>query len=229
MSCQTGSMPRMVDRADRAEAIAATVQRIATTSGFSAVTVRKVSEELGASTTVVTHYFASRADLVRHTVRTVTTQRTTELELHLAGRRGRDAVRAMAEWVAVRPSDEHHRLWLAIVVGAASDVVLRHELDRFNRWWDDTVARHLAEFDPPEPDPDGFADAIDVVLSGLVLARLETTSMWDNHRRRAVLDRLLTSIGLPPPRNVHVDRRRELPATPTQNGDLIAPEPSGIG
>jgi AcrR family transcriptional regulator len=191
-------VPKAVDRTERTAEITAAVERIATRDGFSSVTVRRVSEELGASTTAVTHYFASRDELVRSTVRRVIDRRTGELDVELADLQGRAAVRSMADWVALRPGDHHHRLWLAIVVGAAADVVLREELDRFNRWWDDRVERHLAEFEPPEPDPDGLADLLDVVLSGLVVAGLETESVWEQHRRRTVLDRLLTPAGLPP-------------------------------
>lgn len=192
-----------MDRSERLDAISAAVESVARSHGFSAVTIRRVADELGASTTVVTHYFSSRSALVCHVVGRVVSARTDELDAHLEGLRGRAALRAMAGWVVLRPSDDLHRLWLAIVVGAAGDDLLRTELDRFNRWWDERVERHLAELDPPDADPGTLADLLDVVVAGLVVAGVETDALWDHDRRRAVLDRLLVPIGLgeegPPP------------------------------
>ncbi len=199
-------MPRAVDRTQRVEAISDAVKSIARTDGFAAVTIRRVADELGASTTVVTHYFSSRADLVGHVVGATVDTRTRELDHFIEGLEGRAAVRAMAEWAVLRPTDEVHRLWLAIVLGAAGDPVLRDELDRFNLGWDGRIERFVAGFVPPETDPDSLADVLDVVIAGLVVAGVETDALWDVERRRIVLDRLLAPIGLMPSSAVLRDR-----------------------
>jgi AcrR family transcriptional regulator len=65
------SMPRYVDHDARRRHIAATAAELVGTRGLEALTFRNVAEAAGSSTTVLTHYFADKRDLLRSTFEAV--------------------------------------------------------------------------------------------------------------------------------------------------------------
>ena len=58
-------MPRVVDHEARRAEVAAAVWRIVARDGVDAITVRRVAAETGMSTSVVSHYFADKDDLLQ--------------------------------------------------------------------------------------------------------------------------------------------------------------------
>jgi AcrR family transcriptional regulator len=64
-------MPRYVDHDARRRHIAATAAEIVGTRGLEALTFRNVAEAAGSSTTVLTHYFTDKNDLLRSTFEAV--------------------------------------------------------------------------------------------------------------------------------------------------------------
>lgn len=77
----------------------------------------------------------------------------------------RAALRALIEWAVLGPDARTHQLWLALVLGAATDPALRAELDRFNEWWSAQLRDRVARVCPD--DPVGAADVLDVFVDGL--------------------------------------------------------------
>jgi hypothetical protein len=82
-----------------------------------------------------------------------------------------------------------------MVTGADADPLVRERLDAFNDWWDAEVERLAADLDGPA-DRSTLIDAIDVVVAGMVVAGVETDTLWDRDRRRATLDVLLGALHL---------------------------------
>lgn len=185
-------MPRQVDPDARRDAIADAVVAIAAEHGFAAVTVRAVARRSGASTSVVTHYVADRADLLRHAVRREAHLRRGQAEAALGVRAGADGLRALVEWAVHGPGERAQRFWLALLAAAPGDPVLRAELDSFNDWWDARVRALAAD----APDVELAADLMDVVVDGLIAARFEGAEPWPPHRARRVLDAVLAAAGL---------------------------------
>ncbi len=64
-------MPRYVDHDARRRHIAATAAELVGTRGLEALTFRNVAEAAGSSTTVLTHYFTDKRDLLRSTFEAV--------------------------------------------------------------------------------------------------------------------------------------------------------------
>src|SRR6185312_13615964 len=64
-------MPRIVDHEERRAEVAAAVWRIVSRDGLEAATVRRVAAEAGMSTSVVSHYFSGKDDLLRLAFRIV--------------------------------------------------------------------------------------------------------------------------------------------------------------
>ncbi len=192
-------MPRHVDHDARRETICEAVRDIAIRDGFGEVTIRRVATHAGASTSVVTHYVPGRDELIRSAVSREVAVRQSELEGAVAGIRGTAGLRAVVEWAVLSPAEDAHRFWLAVVVGAQSEPVLRAELDGFNRWWSVLLARLAAQMEPPPANPNLLIDAIDVVVDGMIFAGFDGGESWPIERRRRALDALLAPVGLPSP------------------------------
>ncbi len=192
---QTDAMPRTIDRRARLDDIADAVEAIAAVDGFGAVTFRRLADHLGASTTVVTHLVDSRDELLDLVIGRAVDRRRVEIVDHLGDETGREALRALVEWVVLGPGEDAHRFWLALVSGAASEPVVRRRLDAFNVWWDALVHSHAHSIEGTI-DTGTLVDVIDVITIGLVVAGVETGEVWSIDRRRATLDQLLAPIGL---------------------------------
>ncbi|MFA7440534.1 MAG: TetR family transcriptional regulator C-terminal domain-containing protein [Sphingomonadaceae bacterium] len=63
-------MPRKVDHNERRAAIANVVEKLVFERGIEALTIRDVAKELGYSTTIVSHYFSSKLEMLLFTHQT---------------------------------------------------------------------------------------------------------------------------------------------------------------
>ncbi len=96
-------MPKYVDHADRRRRIASAAADLVGRAGLDELTFRNLAEATGYSTTVLTHYFADKRDLLLSTYRLVA---------HRWGARFDDAQRdgGLAECLAsLLPLDEERR------------------------------------------------------------------------------------------------------------------------
>ncbi|PRX96325.1 TetR/AcrR family transcriptional regulator [Allonocardiopsis opalescens] len=187
-------MPRQVDHASRRDSLSDAVIAIAADRGFTSVTIRAVAEQVGASTSAVTHYVSSRDELLRHAVRREIAGRRSQAEAAIAGRSGAAGLRALVRWATVDLDDQAHRFWLALLLAAPVEPVVRAELDAFNAWWDTLMRGFVAESGVPAPE--AVADTVDVVVNGMIVARFEEEGPVDTARRDQVLDRVWAALGL---------------------------------
>jgi AcrR family transcriptional regulator len=187
-------MPRQVDHAARRDAVNDAVLAIAAERGFTAVTIRAVAERVGASTSVVTHYVAGRDELLRHAVRREVATCKAQAEAAVAGLSGVAGLRALVRWAVADLDDQLRRFWLALLIAAPIEPVLRAELDEFNAWLDALMRGFVAE--SGVPDPEGVADLVDVVVNGMIIARFEEPGPVDTARRDRVLGRVWAALGL---------------------------------
>src|SRR6185503_18200190 len=64
-------MPVTVDREVRRREVAEAVWRVLAETGFAGLSLRAVAREMGATTGLLTHYFRSKRELVRHALEVV--------------------------------------------------------------------------------------------------------------------------------------------------------------
>lgn len=191
-------MPRSVDPEHRRAELRAAVVAIAASDGVAAVTIRRVADYIGMSTSGVTHYVGSRDELLRAAIEEV----AADVEAHAdrlvaAADDPRSAAAAILDWAVIDLDATTRGLWLALVVGAHDDEVVRHALDDFNRRWHDRLRRLLGEA--------GLADqwrldVLAVLVDGLLVVEADDGQSWTSGRRRAVLGRVAEVVGLPRPR-----------------------------
>ena len=122
-------MPKHVDHDARRDLVARVAADLVADQGLEALTVRRVAEAAGHSTTVVSHYFTDRRDLVRATYRAAGARSSARFDAALV-----DAERPLQACLeALLPLDEERsrdvRTWLAFWAMAVSDPELAAEQD----------------------------------------------------------------------------------------------------
>ncbi len=64
-------MPKIVDHDERRDTVVSLTARVIARDGISGVSFKGIADEAGASTAIVSHYFANKQELLRHTYRTL--------------------------------------------------------------------------------------------------------------------------------------------------------------
>jgi AcrR family transcriptional regulator len=156
--------------------------RVIATEGVPAVTIRRVAREVGRSTSAITHYFADRDQLLREAVTETLTEMQEQVEASLLT--ADDPLMTFLEWSI---EADPHGVWAAIV--AASRVGIEPEITErawvFDQWWCERLENLLEGRCADGVDPQEAADAIGVVVEGLVLS-VEASSQ-DSARRQRLL------------------------------------------
>lgn len=106
-------MPKLVDHDQRRDEVAVVAAEVLATEGIDSSTIRDVAGAGGWSTTMVTHYFANKDELLSHTLAMSVAESTRAIES--AHRAGVDELRAIVEQILPLDADRSRRwrLWLA--------------------------------------------------------------------------------------------------------------------
>ena len=160
--------------------------RVIAAEGVPAVTIRRVALEVGRSTSAITHYFSDRDQLLREAVTETLTEMQEQIEATLLT--ADDPLMTFLEWsIEADPTG----VWAAIV--AASRVGIEPEITErawvFDQWWCERLEDLLEGRCADGVDPQEAADAIGVVVEGLVLS-VEASSQ-DSPRRQRLLNLLV--------------------------------------
>lgn len=171
-------MPRQVDAAQRDRAIRCATLRVIAHHGVSRVTIRGVAAELGTSTTAVTHYVASRDALLEQSIGQAMKVRKEELGQVVAG--AKDPLWAAILWSVDADPDG---LWQALVAARAAGIepVVTKLVDEFDAWWTRLITDCARGRAAPGLSPSDLADAIGVVVDGLLLGA--GAGSWSSEHR----------------------------------------------
>lgn len=186
-------MPAKVDHEARRRDVSAAVWRVLAEGGFGALTMRSVAAELGGSTGLVMHYFASKQELIKHA-------------LELAEERTRALIPATTDLrtalTAVLPltpeATEINRVWVSSWDVALADPEL-HALEkaRYRRWRTrlrPLVIQSQSAGDLPPGDPTDLATALAAFTHGLVVQALFDPTTYTPKRLQHLLDAHLSAL-----------------------------------
>lgn len=193
-------MPARVDHDVRRREVAEAVWRVLAASGFAGLSLRAVATEMGATTGLVTHYFAGRDELVDHAL-DLLHQRTDEELGDADAAPGLAALRARLE--AVLPTTPEgvvlSRIWVGFWGPALVDPGLTgREAARYERWrgWlRPHVRAARASGELGGPDVETVVDLLTTSTHGLVVQALFDPVRFPPSRQRAVLATLLGALG----------------------------------
>lgn len=191
-------MPRKVDHDERRLAIAAVVEQLVLEHGIEALTVRDVADAVGCSTSVVSHYFRSKLDMLVFTHRTVRLR--VERTLLAAMDAGHDLVACLE--LLLPTTDERWRdwhTWFACWGMAPTDPSVNREwaagsseaTDIFTRLVQTAQAGGTVD---PTLDPVAIATELQLTVNGIASLVTQHRDGWPPERQRDLLCRLVGKI-----------------------------------
>ena len=183
-------MPREVDVAERGRAVRDATLEVIREHGVTGVTIRRVASYVGGSTAVVTHYVATRDDLLAMAVGGALDERRATAARLMAD--ADDPLWALIEWSV---SDDADLVWPTLVAAAAADIdpVVTELVTSFERWWADLVVDLVVGRVIGGVTNEEAVDAIGVVVDGLILGVDAADSTIDERLRvaRVLIEPLL--------------------------------------
>ena len=160
-----------------------------------------MARELGATTGLLTHYFASKRELVAHALEVVHDRTATRMEEAETPDRGLDGLRGRLRAVLV--DDEEAtvlgKVWVGFWDLALADVELGlAEAARYERWRDrlrPLVDEAMTAGELAARDRESVVDVLTAFTHGLVVQALFDPERFPAERQYAVLDELLGALG----------------------------------
>jgi AcrR family transcriptional regulator len=199
-------VPRSVDHVERREAVARAARAVIAREGLDGASVRRVADELGSSTTAVTHYFTSREELLAAAIGDAYRAAAGRMVAHADAAGGSPLATLAATLEEALPLDaerrDEARVWLAFWGGAAVSGRLRDVQRAGYATWRNLVARLLREAAHAGElraglDPRHEGERLLLLIDGLALqATLEPERLTPRRQRallRAELERLRTT------------------------------------
>jgi AcrR family transcriptional regulator len=189
-------MPKVVDHEERRAEVVAAVWRIVSRDGLEAATVRRVAAETGMSTSVVSHYFSGKDDLLR-------------LAFRIVVERGRDRAiaqseqggRARALLVTALPLDAERRaearVWFSILGLALTRPELAAEQRRaYDAWRAEVAAALRAEGLREGLDAEAEAAGLVALVDGLTVQATFAPRKMTAARQLALVAERLAELGI---------------------------------
>lgn len=190
-------MPKIVDHDARRQSYARAAMRVALEQGFDALTVRAVAKEARCSTGALTHYFASKDELLVAIQRIAGEASLGRIERCFAELEGRALLEGVM--LSVLPLDDERRtewrLWLAYFARAAEDVGVADLQDAYYGGWRAQLRRAYRAACGPDVPPrsriESGTDAAMALIQGLgVLGMYGPAGIGPRRQRRLVAEHL---------------------------------------
>ncbi len=181
-------MPIQVDVAERRRAIAEATFAVAAREGIQAVTLRSVAAEMGASTTAITNYLPTRADLLVNAVDEMGREWLEELEEIRTETRGSEALRRLMRAAVTWDADEYLRcaFWVTLLAEKGRDERIDAHLTDTSSQVRSAIEQVVAECGHPRPDV--AADMLFLVAQGVFVSIVESPTGWPPERVAAAAD-----------------------------------------
>lgn len=185
-------MPARGDHEQRRQQVAQVAADLIATGGLGAATHRRIAEAAGTSTTVVSHYFTGKRDLMLATYREVGRRVSGRLEAAA----GEPGDRLTATLAALLPLDDDRardwRLLFTFLGLAATDAELTEEQQERvratrTRIEDEVRAEQRAGRLPPHVDADAASARLLSIVLGTGMQALFDPRAWPAARMRATL------------------------------------------
>ncbi|MFV3073751.1 TetR/AcrR family transcriptional regulator [Niveispirillum fermenti] len=182
-------MPVAVDSGQRRTEVAAAAADLIIEGGLNAVTFRNLATRLGCSTTVISHFFRDKNEVLLETYRYNFMQAVALREQALAGLPA-DPVRAMEELLPVGPDQRRHWIiWLCFWTAALFEPGLSQEHQRGLVGTRERLRTHFIAAGMADPAADQRAEDICKALYGIAMQTVFDQSYWTAERQRAAFRR----------------------------------------
>ncbi len=187
-------MPIQVDVDQRRRDIAQATFAVAARDGLPAVTLRSVASELGTSTTAITNYLPTRADLLVNAVDQMGDEWLEELaeilEAGLGPGQLRELMRASVTW----DHDEQLRcaFWVALLTARGRDDEVDRHLESTAAAVRDVIEQVVEACG--HPDPEVAADMLFLFAQGVFVSIVEAPAQWPVARLVEAADAVVDAV-----------------------------------
>ncbi len=165
--------------------------------GPRAVTFRGVAERMGGSSTLVTHYFKSRQQLLDALVETVADWPGDLDELEAGVEDPHERLRLFMHWMVPADPEGYTEERARISLAGAHDGSVRIQ-GIFDAWDEGVRAQFMRHLDGlvPAERIDRVIDILRSVTNGITLSVIEHPDDWPPERQWGVIDEALAMLGL---------------------------------
>jgi AcrR family transcriptional regulator len=186
-------MPAKVDADDRRQSLVLAAAALIAEEGIGALTNQRIAERLGASTTVVTHYFSSKRELVLHTYQTMASRSRARVEHAIAN----DDDPLAASLHALLPLNDdalvEWKVWLAYQGMSVGDQELTQIWAKRSRTAVDRIERLIAADVKAKRihskiKPGTEADRLFALVQGMSFQSLVDPAHWRPKQLRRIVD-----------------------------------------
>ena len=189
-------MPRVVDWTKRRQEIADAAIRILARGGPSALTLRSLAEELNGSITLITHFFANRADIFEAVVDDYVACYDSELRELERDLDPLQRLHKFLEWMLPLTERDREREAGRIALNTMrGEKSVDHFFDAIDRRMRELIAAHLGPFVAPQDLPQAV-DFLRACTNGVALSTVEHPEQWTKARQLAVIETALRGLGL---------------------------------
>lgn len=187
-------MPKVVDRTERLDAIAAAVRRVLERDGVEQVTMRNVATELRSTTGLLTHWVPDRAGLLHLALTATANEQAARADAALA-RRPHDLAGALEEFLPIDGARRAEmKVWVGFWALALSDEVLQAEhRDRY-RAYRSTFTTHLGKLGIGIDDARRATDHLMTAVDGIALSATFDPHHWTAARQRRHLRDVIATV-----------------------------------
>ncbi|WP_297006167.1 TetR/AcrR family transcriptional regulator [uncultured Corynebacterium sp.] len=184
-------MPREVDTTARLRRIADATLTVAREQGTRAVTLRAVAKELGGSTTLVTNYLKTRADLILNALDHADARWGEELEDALSRCAPADRLLETATWALFTRSDD--MVPRALIIEILANATVEPEMAANLAIEAGKVRNQLltAAEESGFRNPEAVAETVYLMVRGASFANIEDAAHWPEERALDVIRRVL--------------------------------------
>jgi AcrR family transcriptional regulator len=191
-------MPIQVDVDQRRADVAEATFRVAARDGLRAVTLRSVAAALGASTTVITNYLPSRADLLLNAIDQIGEEWLAELRQITATSHGETALRRVMLDAVTWDDQERLRnhFWVAVLAAPVRTAEIDERLAAGSEAVRAILEGLLTECG--HRDPASAADVLFLVAQGVFVSVVEAEDDWPPERARRTAAAAVDAVLAPP-------------------------------
>ena len=190
-------MPRYVNHEDRRREILDATLIVLAQRGVNGLTFRAVAEEMGGSSTLVTHFFPTRQALLDALAESVAWLPEDLFADEAAFEDPRERLRFFLLWLV--PGDEQARVYEQARVSLIGERDTRLRTQHFFDMWDTRMREVLRDHLLPLLEEEEIPAAVDLLrclANGITLSTVEHPDEWPPSRQEAVVDHALRALGL---------------------------------
>ena len=197
-------MPRIVDHARRREDIARLVVQVIREEGVEKATMRRIATVGGFTIGVLAHYFKDKDQLITFAFDWIAQQSFTELDSAVApAQPGLARLRIALDYMVPESNTGSFiAVWIGLWSRATQNLALARPHEEYYREWRRRLkcylneAKRAGEVAPDQP-LDDTTDLLAAAIDGFWIAGTFEPRRFSRHRRRRLLNQLLSAVVAP--------------------------------